>query len=348
MKEFKLTDLDGVGPVTLKKLEKAGIFTPLDIVIRGTKEFSRESGLSVEAAEKHMTKLKTLLAEDGNDIEIKDVKSLRALRSRQIKTPLRVEELDKMFKGGMETQSLYEIYGSEGCGKTQLSMTLAAEALSNGNGVMFLDCEGTFDLDRFFEICESRGIEVDEEKLGYHMYGDPQELITGVKNMTAELIERDTRYLIIDGLVGLMRLGYEGRGELYERQNELEVVLKYLRNLSVLLNIGIIITNQVISNPDPFGAKEKPIGGHVLGHYCKYIISITKGLKNNRVAKLVKAPNSPQAEYAFYLNEEGVSAFEKFKDSKKAKVDKKADEIVEDTQGLIDKSLLDDTPVKVF
>jgi DNA repair protein RadA len=343
VKDFKLTDLDGVGPVTLKKLKDAGIITPLDIVVRGTKEFSRESGLSVEKSEKHMTKLKTLLAEDGNDIEIKNVASLRALRKRQIKTKLNVEELDKMFKGGIETQSLYEIYGSEGCGKTQMSMSLAAESLGNGHGVMFIDCEATFDLDRFAEICESRGIEIDEDKLGYHMYGDSTELITGIKNMTAELIERDTRYLIIDGLVGLMRLGYEGRGELYERQNELETVLKYLRNLAILLNIGVIITNQVVSNPDPFGAKEKPIGGHVVGHYVKYIISITKGLKNNRVAKLVKAPNSPTAEYAFYLNEEGVSSFEKFKEKAKKK---KMDDIAEDTQGLIDKSLLVDEPVE--
>jgi len=318
MKDFKLTDLEKVGPTTEKKLNKAGIFSPLDVVIRGVKEFSRVSGLSTDMATAHVLQLKKMLAADGNDIEVKDIKSLKALRDRQVKTKIHVEDLDEMTRGGFETQSMYEIYASEGSGKTQMAMSLAAEALGGGHGVMFVDCEGTFDLERFEEICKYRNIEYDEEKLGYHMYGDEAELLAGIQNMTDELIERDVRYMVVDGLVGLMRLGYEGRGELNERQIELKNILKYLRNLSILLNIGIIITNQVTANPDPFGAKEKPIGGHVLGHYVKYIISINKGMKNNRTARLVKSPSQAQADYPFFVNEEGVSQYETIKEKERA------------------------------
>lgn len=348
MKDFKLTDLEKVGPTTEVKLNKAGIFSPLDIVVRGVKEFSRVSGLSTEMAAKHMTTMKKMLAEEGNDIEVKDIQSLRALRQRQIKTKLNVTELDEMTCGGFETQSLYEIYAPEGCGKTQMSMTLAAEALGNGHGVMFIDCEGAFDLERFEEICTTRGIEYNEDKLGYHLYGDEAELERGIQNMTDELIERDVKYMVIDGLVGLMRLGYEGRGELNERQIELKNILKYLRNLAILLNIGMIITNQVTANPDPFGAKEKPIGGHIMGHYVKYIIGISKGMKNNRTARLVKSPKSPAGDYLFYLNEEGVSEHETL--TKKIKEERMKKVAVEDTQGLVDKSLLDEdsSKIKVF
>jgi len=337
MKDFKLTDLEKVGPTTETKLHKAGIFSPLDVVIRGVKEFSRVSGLSTDMAASHMKTMKKMLAESGNDIEVKNIQSLRALRSRQIKTKINVEELDDMTKGGFETQSLYEVWGDEGSGKTQLAMTIAAEAL-RGHGIMFIDCEGTLDLERLDEICHHRGIIYDEKKFGYHMYADEAELTRGIQNMTDELIDKDVRYIIIDGLVGLMRLGYEGRGELAERQGELKAILKYLRNLSILLNLGVIITNQVTANPDPFGAKIKPIGGHVLGHYVKYIIRISHGMKNNRVARLIKSPKSPQADFQFFLNEEGVSAFEDIKAKKK-------DELFEgiareDTQGLMDKSLL--------
>jgi len=338
MKDFKLTDLEKVGPTTETKLNKAGIFSPLDVVIRGAKEFSRISGLSTDMAAKHLTTMKKMLAEDGNDIEVKDVASLRALRARQIKVPLKVEELDMMTKKGFETQSLYEIYGDEGSGKTQMSMTIAAEALGNGHGVIFIDCEGAFDLDRFDQICQSRDITYDEEKLGYHMYSDESDLEKGIQNMIEELIERDVRYIVIDGLVGLIRLAFEGRGELADRQIELKGILKYLRNLSILLNIGIIITNQVTANPDPFGAKTKPIGGHILGHYVKYIIAMSKGMKNNRNVRLIKAPNAPQGDYVCYLNEEGVSGFENIKArDKKRKIDAVG---IEHTQDLIEKDLL--------
>ena len=338
MKDFKLTDLEKVGPTTETKLNKAGIFSPLDVVIRGAKEFSRISGLSPDMAAKHLTTMKKMLAEDGNDIEVKDVASLRALRSRQIKTPLHVEELDMMTKNGFETQSLYEIYGDEGSGKTQMSMTIAAEALGAGHGVIFIDCEGAFDLDRFDQICQSRDITYDEQKLGYHMYSDESDLEKGIQNMIEELIERDVRYIIIDGLVGLMRLAFKGRGELADRQTELKDILKYLRNLSILLNIGVIITNQVTASPEMFGPKLKPIGGHVLGHYVKYIIAMSKGMKNNRNVRLIKSPNSPQGDYVCYLNEEGVSGYESLKARQKAV---KMDSVgVENTQALIAKDLL--------
>jgi len=38
MKEFKLTDLEGIGPAKEKKLQEAGINNPMDFIIRGAKE----------------------------------------------------------------------------------------------------------------------------------------------------------------------------------------------------------------------------------------------------------------------------------------------------------------------
>lgn len=342
MKDFKLTNLEKVGPIAEKKLNAAGIYSPLDVVIRGVKEFSRISGVSEDMSSKHMITMQKMLAEEGNDIEVNDIKQLRALRKRQIKVPLKVEELDEMLCGGVETQSLYEIYGDEGCGKTQFSMTTMAEALGAGHGVMMLDCEGTFDEERFDEICKTRGITYDEDKLGYHMYSDADVLLHGVQNMTEELIERDIKYVVIDGLVGLLRMANKGRGELADRQQELKDFLKYFRAWSILFNLGVIITNQVTANPDPFGAKTKPIGGHVLGHYVKYIMSISKGMKNNRTIRLVKSPKSPAGDYACFVNEEGLSQHESL--TKKIKEDRMKDVAREDTQGLIKKDLLLELP----
>ena len=338
MEEFKLTDLEKVGPTTLIKLNKAGIFSPLDVVIRGAKEFERVSGLSSDMCSKHLVQMKRLLSEAGNDIEVKDLKQLRALRQRQVKIPMKVEELDEMLKGGIETQSLYEIYGDEGCGKTQFSLTAMSEMLGAGHGVLMLDCESTFDEERFDEICTTRNIKFDEDKLGYHMYGDASDLLRGIQNMTEELLERDIRFVVIDGLVGLLRMANKGRGELADRQQELKDYLKYLRNWSILFNIGVIITNQVTANPDPFGAKTKPIGGHVLGHYVKYIMQISKGMKNNRTVRMIKSPKSPAGDYGCFVNEEGLSSFENL--TKKMKEDRMKLVGVENTQALIKKDLL--------
>ena len=59
-------------------------------------------------------------------------------------------------------------------------------------------------------------------------------------------------------------------------------------------------------------------------------------MKNNRVVKLVKSPNSPQGEYKCFLNEEGVSQYEKL--TNKIREQRMKEVGIEDTQGLIDKS----------
>ena len=73
----------------------------------------------------------------------------------------------------------------------------------------------------------------------------------------------------------------------------------------------VVLTNQVSANPDPFGAKIVPIGGHVLGHYCKYILQITKGMKNNRTLKLIKSPKNANVDMACFITSKGISDTEK-------------------------------------
>lgn len=337
MTDFSLQDLEGIGPISETKLNKAGIHSPLDIIVRGVKEFSRVSGLSKEKALVHTKSCLDLIADDGLNIKIDDIDELEKMEDSALRFKVKVDEIDEMVDDGFETQSLYEIYGEEGSGKTQLSLTLAMEVMGQGHGIIIIDCEGAMKTKRMKSIAEARDIEYDKTKIGFHRYLDEALLFEGIQNMIPEIIDREVKLIVIDGLVGVMRMAYRGRGELADRQIELKEILKYLRNMAALFNLCVIITNQVTANPDPFGARLKPIGGYVLGHNVKYIIGINKGMKNNRIAKLVKSPCRASGEYPFYLNEEGVSGYETLAKARKAK---KMDAIVEHTGDLVDSSLL--------
>ena len=50
MKDFKLTDLEGIGPTKAKRLENSGITSPMDFVIRGAKEISRITDITVNTS----------------------------------------------------------------------------------------------------------------------------------------------------------------------------------------------------------------------------------------------------------------------------------------------------------
>ena len=317
---FNLEDLPGIGPTKAKRLKENGVTSPLDFIIRGAREISRLTDITPATTAKMIKQIRETLAESGTPIQVDSIGTLRELKKTQKRYSVEVDEIDKATRGGFETQSLYEIYGAEGAGKTQLSFSITSSVMKQDESVWFIDCEGTFDEERLEEICLSREAEYNPDLVKYNMVTDSEDLLQIINTQALEyVVDGSVRVIIIDGLVGLFRMLYHGRGELAERQDVLEQILIKLRNLSVYGNCCVILTNQVMSNPDPFGAKEKAVGGHVLGHSVKYIYAIKKGLKNNRVLSRVKSPKDPQGDFTFYLNEEGFSSEETLKKSQAKK-----------------------------
>jgi meiotic recombination protein DMC1 len=75
---------------------------------------------------------------------------------------------------------------------------------------------------------------------------------------------------IVDSIMALFRVDYSGRGELSERQQKLNQMLKRLSGLSEEFNVAVFLTNQVQSDPGASmmfaGNDKKPVGGHILAH----------------------------------------------------------------------------------
>jgi RecA/RadA recombinase len=72
--------------------------------------------------------------------------------------------LDTCLKGGFRLQTISEIVGSAGVGKTQLAMQLCVEAAKKGFGTVYIDTEKKLNLDRLREIATLRaaGTRADE------------------------------------------------------------------------------------------------------------------------------------------------------------------------------------------
>ena len=336
--DFNLEDLPGIGPTKAKRLQENGVTSPLDFIIRGAREISRLTDITPATTAKMIKQIREKLAESGTPIQVDSIGTLRELKKTQKRYSVDVDEIDKATRDGFETQSLYEIYGAEGAGKTQLSFSLTSTVMAKKESVWFIDCEGTFDEERLEEICLNRDVDYNPDLVKYNLVTDSEDLLELINTKGLEhVIDGSVRVIIIDGLVGLFRMLYHGRGELAERQDVLEQILIKLRNLSVYGNCCVILTNQVMSNPDPFGQREKAVGGHVLGHSVKYIFAIRKGLKNNRVLSRVKSPKDPQGDFTFFLNEEGVSSEETVK---KRNAKKKLEKQLSNSDGIKDTSLL--------
>jgi len=128
--DFSLADIEGIGPVKLKKLEGAGIRDASDLVIRGPKELGALIDIDTSACTDIIEKARNFLRE--KDVINKSVMTGRELLNYRTTTiQFLVTESDvfnKMLGGGYESGVLTELYGEFGSGKTQFCMEACINA----------------------------------------------------------------------------------------------------------------------------------------------------------------------------------------------------------------------------
>jgi DNA repair protein RadA len=314
--ELRLDSLDGVGPVTTKKLTDAGIHNIMDLVIRGPIDIAEVTGMDKETAEKIVNKARQTLMEQG--LITKDfVTATEIYKRRQDigKISTATQCLDQLLDGGIETQALTEVYGEFGSGKTQFCLTMCVmcqkpkEEGGLGGGVLYIDTENTFRPERIVSIAKAKGL--DPEKVLDNIivaraYNSAHQIL--ILEEAGPIIEQHNIKLIIaDSAVGLFRAEYLGRGTLSERQQRLNRFMHLLVRTAETYNCAAIATNQVMASPDVFfGDPTKPIGGNVVAHTSTYRIYFKKSGKK-RIARMVDSPHHPEEEVIFTVTEAGIS-----------------------------------------
>ena len=244
---------------------------------------------------------------------------VQAVRQDTIMVTTGASKLDELLGGGFESGSLTEIYGEFRTGKTQLCHTLAVTCqlpLDQGGAegkAMYIDTEGTFRPQRLIAIAERFGMDPNAvlDNVAYakaHNTEHQSELLVAAAGMMAE-----ARFgvIIVDSVTNLFRTEYEGRGELSARQMHLGKFLRHLTRLADEFGVAVVVTNQVVANPDGnamfAGANAlKPIGGNIMAHASTTRIALRKGRGENRIAKIACSPVLPESEAQFSISELGI------------------------------------------
>ena len=141
-------------------------------------------------------------------------------------------------------------------------------------------------------LCVSRG-ESYADKLSY------------IHNMEARFA-----LLVVDSATALFRTDYQGRGELSDRQVQLAQFLRQLTRLAEEFGIAVVITNQVVANPDGMATfskdTNKPIGGNIIAHASTTRLKLKKSRGDNRICQVYDSPTLPESECVFALGAAGI------------------------------------------
>ncbi|PSQ00671.1 DNA repair and recombination protein RadA [Halobacteriales archaeon QS_5_70_17] len=335
-----LENLPGVGPATAEKLIENGYDNFQGIAVASPAELSNTADVGESTAHDIIQ-----AARDAADIGGFETGSQVLERRERIgKLKWLVPEVDEMLDGGVETQSITEVYGEFGAGKSQVTHQLAVnvqlppEQGGLGGSAIFIDSEDTFRPERIEEMLhglddeaiqaamEDREIEgapgddaamdellesfLDEIHVAKAFNSNHQILLAEKAQEIAsekEDSECPVRLVCVDSLTAHFRAEYVGRGELANRQQKLNKHLHDLDRVGNLYNAAVVVTNQVQSNPDAFfGDPTKPIGGNILGHKSTFRMYLRKSKADKRIVKLVDAPNLPDGEAVMRVTGNGL------------------------------------------
>jgi DNA repair protein RadA len=314
--DISITQLEGLGAVTAKKLAGFGITNLYDLAIHGARELQELTGSPEDTVRNWVLKAKAMLEEKGLIRDAKmDVEELLDYQNGQDFLKVNVPEIDELFDGGLEREAMYEVYGEFGSGKTQFCLSATVEAICNGDHVLWFDCEDTFKPKRLVEIIIARGYATDLDDVrekGYlknikYIYTPNSENFEiEFSKVTEACVEWKPRMVVVDGIVGQYAEEYIGRGTLSARQNKLRRAMTHMKNLSYYFKCIVIFTNQVQADPSVmFGDPTKPIGGNVVGHASTYRVYFKKSGKR-RIARMVDSPKGAINDVEYVLGVSGI------------------------------------------
>ncbi len=340
MADDDLENLPGVGPATADKLVEAGFESYQSIAVASPAELSNTADIGESTAGDIIR-----AAREAANIGGFETGSAVLERREQIgKLTWGVPEVDELLGGGVETQSITEVYGEFGAGKSQVTHQLSVmvqlpqEYGGLRGSAIFVDSEDTFRPERIDDMVrglddetiqatmddrEIEGSPGDEEAMEalvddildkIHVakaFNSNHQILLAQKAKELASEHEDTewpvRLLSVDSLTAHFRAEYVGRGELADRQQKLNKHLHDLMRVGDLYNAAVLVTNQVASNPDSyFGDPTQPIGGNILGHTSTFRMYIRKSKGDKRIVRLVDAPNLADGEAVMRVQDGGL------------------------------------------
>jgi len=303
-------DIPGVGPATAEKLRQIGFQTIEALATAAIRELV-PAGIGEKAAAKIIEN-----ARDGIALTFVTAAELIKIRKTVKQLTTGSKTVDELLASGLETQTITELYGQYGVGKSimchQLAVNVQLPEEKGGlnGGALYIDTEHTFRTEWIVRMSKSLGLDPEDtaKRIIYSGAYNSDHQILLLEKADKIIKDHNIRLIVVDSLTAHFRSEYLGREMLPERQQKLNAHMHRLGRLAEAFNAVAVVTNQVMAKPDAFFAMVvEPVGGHVVAHTSHTRIFLRRTASGPvRIARLVSSTHLPEGERIFKITEEGV------------------------------------------
>lgn len=267
----------GIGAITIKKLKKHNILFLEDVVLFNPEELQERLNIQKDDLAARIVRVSRELLREKGVIKCKAVKAIefKSVVDKRERFTTGLKKLDDVLGGGITEWDIYEFAGEFGSGKTQLAhqlcVTVQLPPSRDGLGAsaIFIDTEGTFRPSRIEDIAER--FQMDGKEVLNNIWivrpATVDELEDIVIREVKDLFRENVRLVVIDSIIALYRAEFKGRGMLAARQQRINYLIDWLKRYAYKYGVSIVYTNQVLSQPVPWGTVQKtPTGGNIIAH----------------------------------------------------------------------------------
>ncbi len=212
--------------------------------------------------------------------------------------------LDKLLEGGIEDDTISNIYGPPGSGKTNIMLSAALACCESGKRVIYIDTEGSFSLERFEQMGGSSWL----KGIKFIQVYSWSEQLRAVKDLE-KIVDKNVGLIVIDSMVALYRLELDEKN--FQNINkQLATQYSILSRITRTEHIPIIITNQVYSKEGNTEMTSRAIAKY----WSKTLVELRKTEKeNHRIAILRKHRSLPEGRsIEFVITKDGLKQVGKF------------------------------------
>lgn len=204
---------------------------------------------------------------------------------------LRCKQIDDLLGGGIESNSITEIYGEPGSGKTNLCLQASRECSNSGKKVAYIDSQGVSS-ERFKQICGDSDC---KNVLSNILFFNPSSFKEQEKIIKTAINIENLGLIILDTFNSFYRLMLENDEKFADRSLNRQIT--EMQIASVEKKIYVIITGHVYSTENN---DVKPFGGRSIEHMTKTIIKLEKICEGKRQATIMKHQSQPKGKKAIF------------------------------------------------
>jgi len=156
-------------------------------------------------------------------------------------------KLDDALGGGLRSGTITDIFGANGTGKTQLTLQIVANLISQGGTIFYQDTTGNFRPERLLEIFKTKGLDpsfLDKVTVG-RITNTAEQL-----NNISKINESDFSMVVVDNVTDLFSFEYSKEEQMLEKTNSFAKYMRQLSEAALNKKIPIIIVNMMRRTAD--------------------------------------------------------------------------------------------------